>query len=535
MLKLNFTGDWYNEGDVVGQKQLITIMEDENCSYSPNVTAIYTNNFGKITYLPRVIPEEGFKFVKWVDSETGENVIVGQTLTNQKTIKPVFEEAEGYVKIEFRSQDEGVLDGKTSVYVKNGTTWKDVKKPLVVPNEGYIEADWYNEIDTKITDNYVFSKNRILTVHYEKLMKVTFVTDGNGKIDGKEFLYVRKNSTFGECKPNTTPNEGYILKGYYIDNVLVEDTTTIMADQTITVRFKKTTIENNWIVGTLPGKYAWKDIEYGNGKFVAIATGTDVVAYSEDGLNWYESKLPESNTWGAIAFGNGKFVALVTNRNTNVNKIAISTNGADWSLSTIPSAKWADIAYGNGNFVAVSDNKDPYYSSDGTNWTVGKITSNYWGTGYRIIYANGCFLAIDDDVLLHSTSGHTFDRFYLSNYSYIESLFGSEDLFFISKENRIRAYSYSKDITKWYDFTGDQDNKNCPYGSIIAYGNDKFVSVSNKTLFYHKGNVSLYSENGFNWKTYGATPVNSTWQKIIFADGKFVCISTNDDKVIVCE
>ena len=95
VLKINFTGDWYSEGEVVGEKHLITIMPNDKVSMSPNVTAIYTNNFGKITYLPRVTGiYDYFLFVKWVNADTNEEVKVGQVLTSDISIEAVITVAE---------------------------------------------------------------------------------------------------------------------------------------------------------------------------------------------------------------------------------------------------------------------------------------------------------------------------------------------------------------------------------------------------------------------------------------------------------
>ena len=90
VLKINFTGDWYSEDEIVGEKHLITITPNDKVSLSPNVTALYTNNFGKITYLPKVTGiNDRYLFVKWVDAATNEEVKVGQVLSNDIVIEVV--------------------------------------------------------------------------------------------------------------------------------------------------------------------------------------------------------------------------------------------------------------------------------------------------------------------------------------------------------------------------------------------------------------------------------------------------------------
>jgi len=72
------------------------------------------------------------------------------------------------------------------------------------------------------------------------------------------------------------------------------------------------TIKNNPLTTT--GITTWSNIKYGEGLFVAIATGSQTVATSGDGLNWTvyttSNGMPSSSNWQGLAFGNPQNVTL---------------------------------------------------------------------------------------------------------------------------------------------------------------------------------------------------------------------------------
>ena len=112
----------------------------------------------------------------------------------------------------------------------------------------------------------------------------------------------------------------------------------------------------DWWRATLPASAAWYGTAYGNGKFVAVAYGSDTAAYSEDGITWKSTTLPASANWRRVTYGNGKFVAVAGNGN----EAAYSEDGITWRAATLPSsAYWYDVVWGDGKFVTVaSSNSD---------------------------------------------------------------------------------------------------------------------------------------------------------------------------------
>lgn len=106
-----------------------------------------------------------------------------------------------------------------------------------------------------------------------------------------------------------------------------------------------------WTAGTMPTARVWMSVTFGNGKFIAVAKGTEHYAYSSDGITWTEGTLPSSRDWMSVTFGNGLFVAV-----TDGGKYAYSSDGVNWTEDSFTGTGWKSIAYGNGKFVAITLN-----------------------------------------------------------------------------------------------------------------------------------------------------------------------------------
>jgi hypothetical protein len=112
-----------------------------------------------------------------------------------------------------------------------------------------------------------------------------------------------------------------------------------------------------WTAATLPTLSlgnVWLSSAYGNGRFVAISTTTDIAAYSDDGITWTQTSLPSVASWSSVTYGGGRFVAIAGfSGNTDI--AAYSDDGITWIQATLPaSSRWWSVTYGNGRFVAVN-------------------------------------------------------------------------------------------------------------------------------------------------------------------------------------
>ncbi|GMO67244.1 MAG: hypothetical protein Ta2A_15520 [Treponemataceae bacterium] len=95
-----------------------------------------------------------------------------------------------------------------------------------------------------------------------------------------------------------------------------------------------------WIAVALPG--AWNAITYGNNTLVAVASGSNQIATSADGISWTTGTLPESGNWNSLTYTGGKFFAVAND------KVAYSTTGVigSWTVAAMPAGAWRSVAYG---------------------------------------------------------------------------------------------------------------------------------------------------------------------------------------------
>lgn len=203
----------------------------------------------------------------------------------------------------------------------------------------------------------------------------------------------------------------------------------------------------NWTATTLPTTAYWSSVTYGNGKFVAVAQGSNKGLYSTDGINWTATTLPSSGYWRSVAYGGGKFVTVANDSNKGL----YSTDGINWAETTLPSsansssAYYYSVTYGNGKFVVVERGSSKgLYSTDGINWTATTLPSyRYW---QAVAYGGGKFVVLGTD----------------------------------------QHISYSTDGINWTETTLPVSGN----WLSVAYGGGKFVALSNGT------NKVVYSQGG---------------------------------------
>ena len=203
----------------------------------------------------------------------------------------------------------------------------------------------------------------------------------------------------------------------------------------------------NWTRTNAPVYLGVNDVAWGNGRFVVAGFDyshplTEPLASSADGTNWVVHSLPLGSfgQFLQLKFLNGHFIAVGSE-----GAVAISTNGMDWSVSSLGSNLWlqavgygegkyliggmdgslytssnavtwksnyvetvhqfVDFAYGRGRFVAAAYRGSPEglaWSPDGLNWT--------WQPGHaqRIVYEHGVFVAAGASRISTSFNGKEF-------------------------------------------------------------------------------------------------------------------------------
>jgi hypothetical protein len=135
---------------------------------------------------------------------------------------------------------------------------------------------------------------------------------------------------------------------------------------------------STWSATSLPASLTWRDVAGGNGRFVAVASGTDQIAVTTNGLIWTANQLPSSTTWETIEFDGNNFVALST-----TTAVAISQSGLtnQWDAFTVSNGTWNEI--GVGGLVS-----DPVFVAVGSGTNA--ITINTMPANHQI--AGGSFV-----------------------------------------------------------------------------------------------------------------------------------------------
>ena len=270
-------------------------------------------------------------------------------------------------------------------------------------------------------------------------------------------------------------------------------------------------INPTWTQSTMPSKQWWYSVCYGNNKYVAVASGTNNMAYSTDGISWTQGTMPSSQQWYSVCYGNDKFVAV-----GNSNIMAYSTDGISWTQGNMPSnLYWFSICYGNGKFVAVAVYTNIMaYSTDGITWTEGTMPSSQ---GWRsVCYGNGKYVAVaNSNIMAYSTDGISWTQGNMSiSEDWYSVCYGNDKFVAVTNSSNIMAYS-----TNGINWTSGTMPSNL-YWYSVCYGNDKFVAVTNSS------NIMAYSTNGINW-TSGTMPSNLYWYSVCYGNGKYVAIAYN--------
>ena len=278
----------------------------------------------------------------------------------------------------------------------------------------------------------------------------------------------------------------------------------------------------DWVSRTAMSVEGWGGIAYGNGTYVAVGYGGDVMT-STNGINWTTGTTGISNrSWSAITYGNGKFVAtswgeVLDNRAG----IMTSPDGITWtSISAPAQTSWSSIAYGNGVFVAVS-----YYdnlamtSPDGITWDTHTAAADYEWQG--ITFGNGTFVAVSKtgsgNRVMTSSDGITWTlRTSAADNAWLAVTYGNGIFVAVSGTGAGNRVMTSPDGTTWTLRTSAADNT---WGGV-TYGNGIFVAVSGSGT----GNRVMTSPDGITW-TLQASAADNAWNGVTYGNGIFVAIS----------
>ena len=347
-------------------------------------------------------------------------------------------------------------------------------------------------------------------------------TNGTGSSTGLDWMFYRTGGTFtGTPKINTT---------YYLssDNMIVYNDNKVvtlngyvgsMIDEVVqsTLRpLDKSVLLNNLKI-SLPSEKTWSSVTFGNNRFVAVASHSNIAAYSDDGITWTQTELPSSEEWSSVVFGNNRFVVVA-----DFSKIAAySDDGITWTQIDLPSDVYcSSVTFGNNRFVAVPKHSTildkssniAIYSDDGITWTQTTLPSaEQWSS---VAFGNGCFIAVVNysTIAAYSYDGITWTQINLPSDVYCSSItFGNNRFVAVASHSNIAAYS--DDGITW---TQTELPSSGQWSSVV-FGNNRFIAVASNS------NIAAYSDDGITW-TQTELPSSQSWSSVTFGNNRFVVV-----------
>ena len=315
----------------------------------------------------------------------------------------------------------------------------------------------------------------------------------------------------------------------------------------------------------LPESKSWAGAAYGAGRFVvasgytsSIVDGSSVdtpgkTIGSGDGENWEYIDFPSKSGWTSIIYANEMFVAIaggVASMNMggsavgglSTDKAAYSTDGKNWTASTLPSKSQAarKIAYGNGLFVVISGSQ-AIRSADGATWSTGvrlPCPSSVSSVTYKVIaYGAGKFVALGNTqpgggslgvnlgevtgtaAAAYSEDGKTWTLITLPKSGYWNAITYDETLGrFVAADGT--CVLYSDDGITWTATTSPVG-----IGAVIAV-NGRYVGIRG-TAYSGASAQAAYSDDGITW-TETTLPEEKKWVSLVYGNGKFFAFSDGD-------
>ena len=211
---------------------------------------------------------------------------------------------------------------------------------------------------------------------------------------------------------------------------------------------------------TLTTTNRFRDITYGNGRFVAVGLDGPIVT-SANGYDW-ESAAVSADGLTDVYFGNGIFLAR------RMAGLMRSTNGVDWTVEPrpAPASPHASFHFAR-NYFVLSWMGTNFLSTDGLNWIA--ASSGTTNNLYTIGYGRGTFVAVAiGNELLTSHDAITWERQgKLLNISRPSNVaVGSGYLVMVGGGGR----AYSKDGRSWTVVTKRESE------SSVVYANGRFIA-----------------------------------------------------------
>lgn len=275
-------------------------------------------------------------------------------------------------------------------------------------------------------------------------------------------------------------------------------------------------------------QYNWRDMCWGNGRYVAVANGKALT--STNGLAWDEYDMPAIG-WEDVIYGGGRYVA-VSYGATGDQAAWSADGGVSWNRATTPALNLNCIAYGDGKFVSIQySGQSVIYSTNGASWSSVSSAMPSSEDWQAFTYGNGTFVAIaaNTDKAAYSSTGLAFTAASIPAVARWQDVcYGDGKFVVIGKATDGNgtnvAYSADDGVTWSAASTGIDESWNG-----ITYADGKFVAVAGDTS---SGGV-CWSVDGINWLEATAQPVGNNWYSVVYGTDKFVAISQSGSQGVM--
>ena len=294
-----------------------------------------------------------------------------------------------------------------------------------------------------------------------------------------------------------------------------------------------TTNGESWTRIKVPVNYGqYGTVKYINNKFVLV--GDTVIYYSDDGENWTQSSmagLEVTNYWRDIAYGNGKYVMIRSN-SASYAMIATSTDLENWTQISIGTTYLLEnIEYGNGKFVIITNVRTIIYSTDGENWTTSATALDTSINPQTICYGNNLF------IIAGGNSNRNTDIYYTSTdgISWTKRNFGINGLYNSIKYLNNKYYAVSNGSTKILVSTNGTSwssyilKNRIQTMQEIAYGNG-ILLVQGRLNDYFRSTDMGKTWTRYEFATYFLNTRSTAYKCLVYGNGVFSLVYDNIHK-----
>jgi hypothetical protein len=259
-----------------------------------------------------------------------------------------------------------------------------------------------------------------------------------------------------------------------------------------------------------------RDVVRVDDRYVAVGN-EGLFLTSTNGTDWTERSLGTTNNLRGVAWGNGRFV-IVGNDDDSGAKVAISQDGAQWSLRPIASQGLYAITFAYGLFIAVGEDRI-LTSPDGFEWTA-RYTHPSANRLNAIVNGRGRLFAVGrKGMIVTSTNGVNWVPVspladpLLRDVFFQAAAYGNGVFVAAGQQRSFAVSSNGVDWVRHERISGDDiEDITFAAGMFIAVGEDGLV---------------LTSSNGITWTPHDIK-VQSDLRAVIYEQGRLLAVGDNE-------